>query len=134
MNLFKAYKTNHKNEVEGTWVEFGNGVAFKLARESETNQEYQAKYTALIEKHSREIATGSIDPEVDKKASLDLFLECTLKDWRGVTDEEGNSLEFSTDNARWLMEQLPDLYIELKREAGRRKNFLAHKDEQDAKN
>jgi hypothetical protein len=134
MNLFKAYKTNHKSETEGTWIDFGSGVSFKLARESELNQEYQAKYTALIERFGRDIANGSIDPEVDRKATLELFLECTLKDWRGVTNEEGELLEFNTDNARWLMQELPDLYIELKREASLRKNFLVSKDREDAKN
>ena len=45
---------------------------------------------------------------------LDVFIDTVLLGWEGVEDQQGDIIPYSKQAARQLMQDLPDLYTDLR--------------------
>ncbi len=79
------WETDKKKEIEGTWLEYGEGVEFKLARLT------NPRLRAYIEKNSkggggkigkRAIQEGTLDTKLLKKA----VARFVILDWKNLTE------------------------------------------------
>lgn len=104
--FLERYQTDKTAEEEGVWVDFGGNVQVKVAR--------------ITSKKSKEVRRKLERPLVRKNRSDDLSVEqleylmteqlaqAVIHDWKGVTDDEGNELIFTVDNARAVLNKFPD--------------------------
>lgn len=122
--LFDTFKTNEDLEKNGVWYEIQPGVRFLVARAGGSNKAYQRALSAKMKPYQRQYQNGTLDPEVAQNLLRDVFIDSVLLGWEGVTDREGQPLEFDHNNAQWLFRELPDLYDALSDEATKVSNYL----------
>lgn len=117
-NLDKFFSTNESSEKNGIWVEIADEVSFRIKRFGGRNQVEINKVRAnYFKPYVRQIQNGTIAPEKEHELYVKVFVECVLTDWKGVTDENGNAVEFNKENAFNLLHGLPDLFDFLVKES-----------------
>ena len=112
----KNWETDKKKEIDGTWIEYGEGVEFKLARLT------NPKVRAYIEKHNkggggklgrRAIQDGQIDTDLIKRA----VSKFVLLDWKNITepDPQGKEVEvpFSESKALEYLNKYDDFFEDI---------------------
>lgn len=139
MSLYAAYKTNAKSENQGVRIvkgsnEDGTEIAFFVARQGKSNTSYKLASERAFKPHRAAIKGGNLSNEQAESILLDLFCGHLLKGWENVRDEEGNELPFNVENAKKVMNDLPDLYAELTEASSDISLFLDSNREADAKN
>ena len=139
MSIYKAYKTDSSRENLGARIvkgsnEDGTEIAFLVGRAGKSNTTYKLASERAFKPHRAAIKSGTLSNEVAENLLLDLFCGHILKGWENVRDEQGAELQFTTENAKKLMNDLPDLYQELSDAANETANFLDSNREADAKN
>lgn len=123
MSTYGSFKTDEKMEREGVWLDLGSAGKFKLARAGGANREYEKKLSAASKPHRRAIETGTIDPKVSISLLADVFADTVVLGWEGVTGEDGKPLSFTVENCRKLLNDLPELFVELQQASAKAANF-----------
>lgn len=139
MSLFKQYKTNTSLENTGARIVKGSNddnteIVFFVARQGKSNTAYKLASERAFKPHRPAIKSGSLSNEVAEGILLDLFCGHLLKGWENVRDEQDFEIPFSPENAKKLMQDLPDLYQELLDASNDSSLFLDANRESDAKN
>jgi len=134
MSLYGMFKTNRDYETEGVWIEYGKDTRIKIARAGGSNKTYLAAVNKMNAEYKHQIANELLEEEVAEKLLLDVFVNTVILDWEGVSDEDGNPLEFNKENVRQVMGDLPDLFRDIQRMAGTLAIFRAEALEKEAKN
>jgi len=124
MNLFEAFETDKNLENEGVWFEIQPGVRFKCARMGSMNKTYKRTLSQKMKPHQRQYQQGTLDETLGENLLKDVFIESVLLDWEGVTDRKGEPLEFNFNNAKWLFDELPEVYAAISSEAEKAGNYL----------
>lgn len=112
MNPHMMFATDKQKEVNGVVVDFGE-FQITVARAGGANKAYQRMLVERFKPHKRAIDNETIDTDVLEKLTIEVFSSTVVKGWSGVTDENGDALEFTTANCITLLTQLPDLFREL---------------------
>lgn len=133
MSLYDRYGTNKNLEEEGTWMDMGDGVGFKIRRfRSKTVQEVKKKAERPYENI---LKRGEEIPEdIATKLLVEQISKGVVVDWRGVQDREGKDMPFTYENAKTLFNDLPDLMLEIFQESVSRDRFKNQADEDAGKN
>lgn len=118
MNLYSMYATNKDLEVNGVRISLGaegdvNAPAFILARMGGRNRAYQAALMGKMKPYKRQLDAGTLSDEIKEAVLLEVFVTKILKGWENVKDSNGNTIEFTAENAKTLFTDLPDLYADL---------------------
>jgi hypothetical protein len=123
MNLYSEFGTN-KSKEEGIKVEPMPGIFFTIKRTGGSNKAYSEAATRKLQPFVKKFNSGKSIPLDDvQKINIELFTEYCMLDWENVTDRSGNQLPFTKDNAKKLLQDLPELYSFLSDEAGNLDNF-----------
>ena len=128
MGIFNTFKTDMQAEKEGVWKEFdankdGTKPAFLLRRMGPTNPEFQKHIERFSKTYKTELNLDILTEEQAKGPMLDAFVETVLVGWRNIQREDGTAIEYSKENAKALMLELPDLYIVLREMAAKLSTF-----------
>jgi hypothetical protein len=111
--LYKKFGTNQDKEKEGAWIYYDDELAFKVKRISGRNKKFMLA-SEKIEKLKRR---GELSKAEEDKKLAGLFVDCSLVDWKGVTDKEGKEIPFSKNAAIELLTNpdwpdfFPDLFL-----------------------
>lgn len=133
MDIFQQFKTNEALEKSGTWVDFGDGIKFKLASMSARNKDYVKAVEAALKPFKRQIRMKAFSNEKDAEVTREVFADKILIDWTGV--KRGDvTIKYSRDAALDLMIELPKLYHELVEQATNDATFLESELEDESKN
>jgi hypothetical protein len=109
-NLFDKYKTNKDLESEGVWFMTSKDTGFLLRRSGGANSNRMKMITAKHQKPVlHKIKNDLLTDEESQEIGLKIFVDAVLVDWKGVTDEEGNEIPFSRENAIEVLQEVPDL-------------------------
>lgn len=127
-NLWAQYETNLSFEKEGVDFVVSDTESFRVKRYggsnaskiAEANARFSKPYIALIK--SKNMSQNDI-----VKIMAQVFVSCSVVDWKGITDKEGNPLEFNFENAVNLLCTLPDLLNSLMSYAENPENFKDEK-------
>ena len=103
-----TFKTNAESEQEGVWVDIGSGASIKVARMN--NFAYEDEIRRLGKPHLRAIRLGTLDNETLEKITIKAFSLHILKDWKGIDDDAGKPIKYSTEKAEELMTEFRDFY------------------------
>ncbi len=134
MNIYKQFETNKEAENKGIWVEYGEGVAFKIARMAKSNKQYTKAMEVATRPHRRAMELETMDAKLAESIFMSVFVDTILLDWKGVTDRDGNELKFNKENATQVFTDLPELYDDLAERAKKATLYREHQQEEEAKN
>jgi len=99
----RRFKTNKSLEEDGTWVDIGDDISLKIRRfNSEKSQEVRRRLEkpyAHMTRQGRALPTKT-NEEITKKQ----IIEVILVDWKGITDDNGEVIPYSLENAKKLLE------------------------------
>lgn len=131
MGLRSQFGTDRRLEREGRWFEIeagrnkdGSIPSFKMARMSANNPAYQAAMERVYKDHGIAIENDTLGNETARPIILKVFAETVLIDWRNIQPEDdGVELPFTADNVVKLMDDMPDLYEVLAKEAKKIGNY-----------
>ncbi len=139
MSLGKLFKTNAKAEREGVFFDYGPNedlvpkdggeaptMRFRLARAGGANLGYVKALERITRPFKKAIQTDNLSNDRAKALDRQAFIEACLLGWENIT-LENEVLGFSKENAEKLFTALPELYDDLRSQAG---NFALYRDEQ----
>jgi hypothetical protein len=122
------YKTDEVAETDGKWFDLGDNVQVKVVRmdnpqarklRNQLNRPYQG----------RTIPEDKLDDIINK-----VMAQTVVKDWKNVTDENGNEVPFTPETAFRLFKKFPDFRDDVGAFAADREQFRADALEADAGN
>lgn len=122
-NLSKLFGTDMVAEVEGVWIDYAEGVSMKIARMGGANYEYSRYLSAQLKPYKFQLDKGTLSEEKSKEIMADVIARCVLKDWKGVTDGQGQPIEFSLAAAKEILFQYPELLKDLQTQASDYRRF-----------
>jgi len=135
MSLYKQFKTDPSVERDGVILDYGDGVKIRIARAGGVNNKaFLRAIEAFARKHRRQIQLDTLPEDVSRQILREVVATTVVLGWEGVTDEAGNSLPFTKENAIKLFEDLPDLFSDLYAQAQNAALFREDVREADAKN
>lgn len=124
--LFAKFATDTNREEAGTWVDFGDGVKFRIRRfKSKASLDARKE---LDKPFTDELRRGKLDDRIAEDLLIKQMAYGVLADWQGVEAEDGTPLEFNRDNAYKILKALPDLRDEIFGIALDRESFKAKSD------
>lgn len=130
----KIFSTNKDVEKEGIWLTYGEGLEVRIARAGGSNKTFAARYDVLTKPYRRLIQMEVQDKEVMEGLMRRLYAETVVKDWKGVTDENGNEVSFSVEACVEQFEKYPDLFADVVDNSTKIANYRDEVREADAKN
>lgn len=120
-NLHKKYKTNKHMEQNGVWLHVDSSVSFLVARWKDDSQQVRAAVLKNLQPVAQKLK--HMEPEEALKISVKTFVEGCVRDWKGVTDEQGNEIPFSQEACIELLIELPDVYKLIEAESVKMENY-----------
>lgn len=133
-SIASLFRTDAALETEGINVDYGEYGSFKIARAGGKNQAFQNMMDRLMQPHRGQmrVSGGKIDDSIMESIMRKCFANTVILDW-SLTDEEGQAIPFTPERCEQLLEDLPDLFLDLIKVAQDRTNFLAEVRAADAK-
>lgn len=122
-NLRKLFGTDAAAETEGVWIDYADGVSMKIARMGGANYEYSRYLSAQLKPYKFQLDKGNLSEEKSKEIMADVIAHCILKDWKGVTDGQGQPIAFSKEAAKEILCQYPELIRDLQVQASDYRRF-----------
>lgn len=122
-NLYKNFKTESNLETGGILVQYGldskgQPVRFKIARAGGANKAFTRQLERVTKPYRRQIQAGSLDNDLGDRLYRDVFVDTVLLGWENVEGPDGQPLPFNRENAIKLFTDLPDLFADLREQAG----------------
>lgn len=130
MNLYETFGTSKDAESgRGIVLRYGPETSITIHRAGGTNQRFLKRYEAKMKPYTRQIQTNTMDEELSRRLTAELYADAVIIGWEGVQDAEGKPIEFSVENATKLLLDLPDLFNDIRSAANDRALFKADADE-----
>lgn len=127
-----AFRTDENLEVEGVWVDLGDGGKVKVARLG--NPQHRKVSQALGRPHQAQIRAGRLKPEVAEKLGIQATAQAILLDWEGIEDDDGKLIPYSQEKALELLTELKDFRDTVLEIAGEMETFRAQEIEESVGN
>lgn len=126
-NLHSFYKADASLEKDGVRMEVAPGVAFYVRRFGGSNGSKISQALAKYHKpHAKKLELGTLPEEIGKKIDAQVFVDACVAGWEGVTDADGNAIEFSFDACVSMFVEMPELFNALFTQASK---FETYKEE-----
>jgi len=128
MNLYDIFDEQKLDHSETFTLEIEDGdvkVSFELARAGAENKKFGTKLNALMKPYKYAMQKGTMKDEQAERILCQALADTVIVDWEGVTDREGNPLEYSAEAAAKLLLELPSLRQLIQDEASDVANFIA---------
>ncbi len=123
MSLYSLFKTDESLETDGILIEYGeasNGepIRFRIARAGGQNTVFTKALEKATRPYRKAIQTGMLDDKTADKLYKGVFAEHVVLGWENVEGPDGKPIEYSKENALTLFKDLPDLFLDLREQAG----------------
>lgn len=152
--IYGMFKTDRNVEREGILVNYG-GVRFRVARAGGANAKFKNVFQELSKPYRRQIDTETLDDETAERIGREVYARTVILGWETrKTDENGDPvkvdgkevwepvfvtdkgerLDFTTANVMKVLEDLPELFTDIKVMAQNHANFRRSEVEADKGN
>lgn len=123
--LYKHFKTNADLEVNGVWLDYEDvNTRIRVARAGGSNKKFTRRLEALSRPHRRAIQADMMSNERIRKLTMEVFIDTVILDWqtreseeaewtKGISGPNGDVLEFTKDNVRQVLTELPELFDDI---------------------
>lgn len=123
MSLYSMFKTDAGLETDGILIEYGEAsnaqpVRFRIARSGGQNTVFTKALEKATRPYRKAIQNGMLDDKTADKLYKGVFAEHVLLGWENVEGEDGKPIQYSKENALKLFKDLPDLFLDLREQAG----------------
>jgi len=103
-----------KTKPKAQWKKFNDLVSFKV--EPLDNDSYQIgfnKYVRYLKAQDNKVLNLDVAENEMSEASVqcELFAKYILTDWKGITDEDGEEVEYSIDMAFQMLKSNTDVFL-----------------------
>jgi hypothetical protein len=132
-NPYALFASDKTAETQGIDLDYGP-FRITIARAGGSNRKYSLVFERVVGPHRLAIQNGTFDEDASVRLLAQVYAEAIILGWSGVTDAQGQPLEFNTDNCVKLLTDLPDLFSDIQAQAGKAANFRASAVEDAAKN
>lgn len=132
MSIYDLFEEN-VDEADGFILEVQDGdtsVEFKLARAGSQNKKYVTRLQALMKPYKYQIDRGTMKEDVAEAIMAQVIAETIILGWKGVTDRDGEEMEYTPELAKQLLLDLPALRNLIMEESQNVANFLREKREE----
>lgn len=133
-SLYDVFETNKDIEKTGIILDYGSAGKIKIARAGGSNVNFAKVLEQKMRPYRRQFETGAMADSVANKLLIETFAETVILGWEGVVGRDGNPLPFSRENVIQVLNDLPDLFVDLREQAMKVANFRADVVEADAGN
>lgn len=124
--LYANYATDKNLEVSGIFFEAGEikegdkvlPIRFRIARAGGANDAFAKALERESKPFKRAIQTKTLSNKQANDIYLKAFIATVLLGWENVRDRQGQELAFTPENATTLLNDLPDLFNDLREAAG----------------
>ncbi len=107
MKIFSQYQTDEDAEVDGVWVDLGDGGRVKVARFG--NPVHEKVMERLRRPYRNMLRSGrDLPKDIQDRLTIEGLAESILLDWSGLEDENGKAIAFSKKKAKELLTDLKD--------------------------
>lgn len=119
-------------EKDGEVVQATVTLSFMSAA---SNKAFEKEITRLSKPYRRQLASGNMDVELNRRITIKAFVKTIVKGWDNVVVEEGQDpLPYTPENVEAVMVELPELYDDMLQFASDRSNFgIGEEDPEGAK-
>lgn len=102
LNLYKEYESDENVEVDGAWIDLGDGAKVKVARWGNPNHE---KVIERLRRPYRSMIRSGRDlpKQVSDRIATESLAEAILLGWEGLLDRKGKAIPYSKENALNLL-------------------------------
>ncbi len=116
--------------VEGVWLRFPGGRAFRCLRAGGSNTKFLRAFQTAIKPYQRQIDRKTLDPEVSDQIMRDVYSQTVVKGWEGIKDADGNEVPYSPETAVEFFKAVPELFTELTDQCANMANFAEQEAEE----
>lgn len=127
-----SLKTDTDLEVNGVWVDIGDGAEVLVARVE--NPRYEERLRALGKQHRHTAKRGVLPVEIQKDLLYQVASETVLLDWKGITDDAGKDIKYSQKKAYELLRDVRDFREIVFEIAETMQAYQVEEEEEDSKN
>lgn len=89
-----------EREEKGDWIDIPDLPGVSLKVRSLFNKDYQNAQQLAARKLARRYGKQPIPPNIQTRAYARLLAENVLLDWAGITDEDGNDVDYTPEFGR----------------------------------
>lgn len=132
-NIYHILATDTDTSEDGSWMKLGKDIEIKVRRYNskktrKVNDRLYAPYQRILK------AGGKLEEDTQDDINTRLLAEGVIADWKGITDKDGNKVDFSVEAAIKLLNDLPDLKQMISSFSLDMTNYLKEKQEEVAGN
>lgn len=133
-SIYEKFKTNRKAEQEGIILDYGDGQTIRIARAGGSNIRFEKSVQQKMRKFGLQAKHELLEPEQMRSIFREVVAETVILEWTGFTDEEGNNLPLTRENAIKVFTDLPDLFDDILEQSRKASLFKDSILENEAKN
>lgn len=102
-NLHQMFAVDTKAAEEGKWFPVAPGIEFKIRR-----------MNSIIANNIRRnllsaYPNGVVPADQTEEFAVKFLAHAIIVDWKGVVDEEGKAVPFSTETAYTILKEIPEI-------------------------
>ena len=114
---YELFATDKGLESEsGVVVDYGD-FSFTVLRAGGSNSKYRNVAQREYRKRKHAIDSGTITEDESRKMLAEVYADSVIIDWKGVKGPDGKELKFSRENVVRLLNDLPELFADLRERA-----------------
>ncbi len=132
-SFYEMFATDSALEKNGIALDYGEAGTIVIARAGGSNTKFQTRFQALMRPYRMQMQNGTMDDDVANRLMAEAFAETVVLGWSGVKGSDGEELEFTQDNVKKLLTDLPELFADIRTQATSFTNFVVESREEDAK-
>lgn len=145
-NLWDVFETDVKKELDGVWHEIDLGLGdknprFRMGMMSDHNPRYreaEQKHTLpfalILSKKPTNDKEKQRHDQIRDEIRLKTMADGLIYEWENITDREDKPIEYSFENAYYLLDNMRHLYDALAIRAAKLDNYRREKQETESKN
>lgn len=119
------YVTDDSLETDGVELDFGNGIFITVRRAGGSNIGFQTRMAEILTNRNTDVIGKSTNDEEEKQLLYSLFANHVVIGWRGLKDEKGSEIKFSTQNCIDLFNSSDEIYRHVSVQSTTLNNFRA---------
>lgn len=135
MSIWKKFATDEKVELEGVWLDYGDGERVKIARAGGSNKRYITRIEDFRRKHKRQIDLELMANDAAVTAMIPIYADTIILAWEGfLEDDDKTAIPFTRENVIRVLTALPEMFLDIQTQAMNSALYREYIDEEDAKN
>ncbi len=143
MTMYENFKTSETLETQGVVIDYGD-FRVTLARAGGANKRFGKVFEAKTKPYRRAIQTETMDEGVAMRILSETYAETAIKLWEvkdadgnwkeGIEAPDGSTLPFDVRSILSTFENIPDLFADIREQAGMAALYREMVLEEDSKN